>query len=112
MEAFLAAWMLIRKEKKVNFMYGISTRSETACQLRKSQSTKFPGVNWADFYADAYSVTREGNFEGKTVLQKSIGNSELARRYSLSESDVDGLLHDLNQIPVRKTVRADSTGNR
>ena len=38
----------------------------------QAQSTIFPAVNWVDFYVDAYAVTREGNFEGKTILQKNM----------------------------------------
>jgi uncharacterized protein len=68
----------------------------------QTQSTKYPSVNWADFYIVAYSVTREGNFEGKTILQKSVSNSELASRYGISESDVDGLLQYLNRILLGK----------
>ena len=69
-------------------------------------------MNWVEFYVDAYAVTREGNFEGKTVLQKSVGNSELASRYNLSESDVNRLLHDLNRALLERTVRADIARRR
>jgi uncharacterized protein YyaL (SSP411 family) len=78
--------------------------SEIQSYLSKAQaqSTKYPSVNWVDFYVTAYSVTQEGNFEGKTILQKSAGNSELASLYGISKSDVDGLLHDLNRILLEK----------
>jgi uncharacterized protein len=68
----------------------------------QARSTKYPSVNWADFYLEAFSVTREGNFEGKTILQQSVNNLELASRHDLSESDVDKLLHNLNRILLEK----------
>ncbi len=66
------------------------------------RSAKFGSVIWADFYMDAYSVTREGNFEGRNILQKGVSNTVLASRYGLSESEVAELLHDLNQILLEK----------
>lgn len=65
-------------------------------------SPKFPSINWVDFYVDAYAVTREGNFEGQNILQKNLDNLELARKYDLSEQDVDDLLNDLNRYLLAK----------
>lgn len=62
----------------------------------QARSTKFASVNWFDFYVNAYSVTRNGNYEGRNILHRSMNNSDLAAKYSLSEQEVENLLHDLN----------------
>jgi hypothetical protein len=59
-------------------------------------------VKWVDFYVDAYGITQEGNFEGKTILQRRVDNSELASRYNLTAQEVELLLNELNQHLLEK----------
>ncbi len=49
-----------------------------------------------DFYLSAYGVTQAGNFEGKTVLQRKLDDSELAGRFNLSEEAVRSRLEEAN----------------
>jgi uncharacterized protein len=51
-----------------------------------------------EFYIAAYGVTPGGNFEGKTVLQRKLEDSELAERFNLPQEAIPQKLQQLNEI--------------
>jgi hypothetical protein len=47
------------------------------------------------FFVDAHGITKEGNFEGKTVLQRAVSDQELASKYDLTAPEVPRRLEPL-----------------
>jgi uncharacterized protein YyaL (SSP411 family) len=84
--------------------YYLWTASEISSVLSKAQSTdhetlpKEKHIDWADFFLAAFGVTEQGNFEGKNVLQRALGDDTLAERYPISEDQVSDLLRQLQHI--------------
>jgi uncharacterized protein len=48
--------------------------------------------NDSDFFEAAYGITPQGNWEGKTILQRSLDDSSLAARFHLNLEDVPAKL--------------------
>jgi uncharacterized protein YyaL (SSP411 family) len=51
--------------------------------------------NHADIFIEAFNVTEDGNFEGRTVLQRVMSDQELAQRFSLDPKKVPKLLGEM-----------------
>jgi hypothetical protein len=49
------------------------------------------------FYTTAYSITQEGNFEGKNILQKIKTDTELAQLFQITQSEVERKLVSCNK---------------
>ncbi|MEO7118355.1 MAG: thioredoxin domain-containing protein, partial [Candidatus Limnocylindrales bacterium] len=47
-----------------------------------------------ELFATAYDLTRNGNWEGHTILQRSIGDTEVARRFQVTGAEVRARLAD------------------
>lgn len=47
---------------------------------------------------DAYGISREGNFEGKNILQRALSNDELAKKFKFSVEDILKKLTELHKI--------------
>ncbi len=52
----------------------------------------------ADLFTHAYDVDEVGNWEGKTILRRVASTADLARRFSLSEPDVEKALDASRKI--------------
>ena len=50
-----------------------------------------------EFFITAYGVTQQGNFEGKTVLQRALSDAELGEKFNLPAGDVPARLQGLHQ---------------
>jgi hypothetical protein len=68
----------------------------------QTHSTEFSSANWVNFFNDAYTVTHEGNFDGRNILRRNLDNPELAQQYHLAEQDVEQLLLILNNLLLEK----------
>jgi uncharacterized protein YyaL (SSP411 family) len=51
---------------------------------------------WEQVFLTAYGVTAQGNFEGKTVLQREMDDRRLAERFNLSETRLRELLDEMH----------------
>ena len=52
----------------------------------------------ADVAIDRYGITEAGNFEGKTVLTRSMTMADLATQYGIEESDAEALVQTADEI--------------
>ena len=57
-----------------------------------------PGPAEADFFLAAYGVTKAGNFEGRTVLQRQLEDTQLADQYHLPVDEVPAHLSRLHAL--------------
>jgi uncharacterized protein YyaL (SSP411 family) len=54
-------------------------------------------IDWAEFFIQAYDVQPNGNFEGKTVLQRKMDDTALAQNYSLEMDDIPELISQMHE---------------
>ena len=52
----------------------------------------------AEFFIGTYNVTKQGNFEGKTVLQRALDDNQLAIRFNIQIENVAEKLSTLHRI--------------
>jgi uncharacterized protein len=55
-----------------------------------------------DFFQTAYGLTESGNFEGLSVLQRQLGDKQLAERYHLPEEEVPSRLSRLHALLLQR----------
>lgn len=67
--------------------------SWTIDEIRSALPT--PGE--AEFIIEAYGIRPSGNFEGKTVLQRKLGDAALAEKFNLSIEDLPGYFSSLHE---------------
>ena len=61
-----------------------------------AQKFSFDIVDPIDFFISAYDIKQTGNFEGKTILQRSMKDEELMARYNLSAEQVASVLREMH----------------
>ena len=49
-----------------------------------------------EFFVTAYGVTEQGNFEGKTVLQRAMSDAELGEKFQFSVEEIPARLKELH----------------
>ncbi len=74
--------------------------------LQKAQagSTKYPLIDWAEFYFSAFDLAQEGNSSDQTIIRRKIEDSELALKYKISETEAANLLDALNSYLLAKRL--------
>ncbi len=78
--------------------YYLWTVGEIRQALAQAQAAS-PGdqqPDWPDFFLAAYGVTEAGNFEGRTVLRRSLDDQALSERFNLPVEQVPELLKRLH----------------
>jgi uncharacterized protein len=76
------------------------TAAEIRLVLSQAQSAAgqpAPAPAWAEFFLAAYAVSEAGNFEGKTVLQRTRSDADLAQKYNLPEDQIAPLLDQMHR---------------
>lgn len=67
-----------------------------------------------EFFKAAYGVTAQGNWEGKTILQRTLDNPSLAARYKINQETVQSRLADCHSrlLAVRNARVRPSTDDK
>ena len=87
---------------------------ETALAGFRLNGSESLSLDWAKFFINAYGITENGNFEGRTVLQRAIDDKALAQQYNLSEAKVVEYLTILHQhlLSIRETRLRPATDDK
>lgn len=54
-------------------------------------------VDWIKFFVQAYGIQPNGNFDGKTVLQRKMDDAALARNYALETNEIPELMKQMHE---------------
>ena len=70
------------------------------------------GAERSEIFCAAYDVDDVGNFEGKSILNRSVEPREVARGYGMEPEGLEDLLADCRGAASYCTVKARGSGQR